>query len=578
MTVVGFSYNGRSMKAQEGITVAEALRANGIRLGHRSMRLRAWRDEYHPLKEVPSAWVSIDGIANINAYRVMLKGGMHIRSQGKRSLLSYIGRYSGTGFYYRNFTRSEFARNFFFERVKGVNDYGGPLDPEDAAQATMQELSFSPSKELHTDVLIVGAGVSGLAALLSLNLPAGKSVVVVDANSRDVTEGNFRQMLMDLSQQELLPLRNCLPEIRSLTELLASRNAVLLDGTTVFGAFNGGEFAAVQGYSRVVLLKPALTILSHGCEEVKPVFRRNDLPGVVTSRSLLAMPEGLRARRKLPVLYLETPLSVNYLARVAEVARPIMLFTGFHADAEYSSALRSVFGIAKEDIEEAVPAGAAGVMNLETVSMRREDGSIITMASDLLVVAGRLQPRCEIGALLSLPTRISSETHMPVPAVDEGMRCAGNIFACGSLVFPFRIQGIVSAVIAANSISLSNGAQIRPDLEKMCRSLIRHSVSVQRLPSPPADGKSVICPCLDVTLGDVGRLYGEGYDTINRMRRFSGLFMGPCQGARCYRNTYEAFTAVAGKEADFATVRPPLVPVYLGALALTDVEFEEGEK
>ena len=50
MAAVDFSYNGRGLRAEEGITVAEALRSNGIRLGGRSMRLRVWRDEYHPLK------------------------------------------------------------------------------------------------------------------------------------------------------------------------------------------------------------------------------------------------------------------------------------------------------------------------------------------------------------------------------------------------------------------------------------------------------------------------------------------------------------------------------------------------
>ena len=99
----------------------------------------------------------------------------------------------------------------------------------------------------------------------------------------------------------------------------------------------------------------------------------------------------------------------------------------------------------------------------------------------------------------------------------------------------------------------------------------------QLAPGQPG-GKSVVCPCLDVTIEDMSRLYSEGYETINRMRRFSGLFMGPCQGARCYRNVFEAYRSISGKQIDLPTVRPPLVPVYLGALALTDIPFEEEKK
>lgn len=574
MSSVSFSYNGKQYSAEEGITLAEALRSNGIRLGNRSMRLRVWRDEYHPFKEVPSAWVCVDGIANVNAYRVRIRAGMVITQQTRTSLLAYIGRYSGTGFYYRNFTRSEFARNFFFERVRRANDYGGPLDPERAQSSSLPELQFSASEHHEPDVLIIGAGRSGLAALLALEVPKGKKVLLIDNSPGETVESNFRQLLMDLSEEKMSPAREFISFEGGFADLLSKRNATLLDGTTVFGAFNGGEFSAVKGYSRIILVKPKVTILCTGSEEVKPVFRRNDIPGVITSRSLLSMPPELNKSRRLPVLYLESALSLNYLARIASAVKPKHIFLGFDAGDVYRQKLMGVFAIGSSEITNGVPFSAGGTFNIETLTVITPEGNSVQLATDMLVVAGRKQPRAEIGMLLALSFRNSRETHTPLPVVDEKMLCADGIYACGSMIFPYGNSSLPSALVAGAGASVRIGAKERKAMSQALASMFTDSGETHLAKQPSPDPRSVLCPCLDVTLGDMKRMYSEGYETINRMRRFSGLFMGPCQGARCYRNTYEAFAQITGKEADLPTVRPPLVPVYLGALALTDLGDE----
>lgn len=572
---VNFTYNGRRLSAEEGMTVAEALRANGVRLGARSMRLRIWRDEYHPFKEVPSAWVCIDGVANINAHRTRVREGMKVLPQTRGTLLSYIGRYSGTGFYYRNFTRSELARNFFFERVRSINDYGGPLDPELSLRSSLPELDFRLSRSYAPDLLIIGAGRSGLAALASLHLPSDSSVMVIENLPRSYMEDNFRQLLHDLDEMLPSASSDLLAGAGSLSELAERSNATVLDGTTVFGAFNG-SYAAVEGYSRVLLLKPRFTLLCTGSEEVKPVFRNNDMPGVITSRTLLSMPAPFHSGSWGPVLYLERPLSLNYLTRVAAAARVTSVFTGFTCSERYRASLSTVFGIDPSTVLEGWPVQVHGAVNLETAVFSTPGGSRIVLPTRLLIVAGRKQPRMEIGTLLSLPSRISSVTHVPVPVVDAGMLCAEGVYACGSLAWDGNAHSIASAVMAGESVSVAMGSATMAGLMDALSTIMGLDESVKPLEPELPDRRSVICPCMDVTRGDMERMSFEGYGTINRMRRFSGLFMGPCQGARCYRNTFEAFTEITGREVDLPTVRPPLIPVYLGALALADLEEEVG--
>ncbi len=577
MARIHFSYNGKQLAAEEGMTVAEALKSNRIRPGARSMRLRVWRDEYHPFKEVPSAWVCVDGIANVNAYRVRVAEGMRVTQQTRRSLLSYIGRFSGTGFYYRNFTRSEYARNFFFERVKRINDYGGPLDPEQSVASSVRELEFSRSENISPDVLVIGAGRAGLAALMALDLPEGSAVLLVDALPRHAVEENLSQLLLDLKAAGLPPDSYGLAETTTLDSLLHARNATLLESTTVFGAFEGGEFSAVSGYAKIVIIRPKTTVLCTGSEEVKPVFPKNDIPGVITSRTLLSLPQRLTRGRKMPLLYLETPLSTSYLARVAAVIMPLHIVLGFEAGDEYRSALSSVFGPAAE-IVTGRPRRAYGTSVVETLSVSLHGGGRRQFAADTVVLAGRKQPRAELAILLSLNCRISTDTHVPVPVTSESMGCAQGIYACGSLIFQDSLQSVASALAAGESISAASGMLARRSLSQSIHTAASQPPAEMTPDAGGHDPKAVVCPCLDVTVGDMRRLFSEGYDTINRMRRFSGLFMGPCQGARCYRNVYEEFVTLSEKGVDLPTVRPPVAPVYLGALALTDIPIEEEKK
>ncbi len=567
MNSVTFTFDGRQLSAEEGLTIAEALKSNGIRLGGRSMRLRVWRDEYHPLKEVPSAWVTVDGVANINAYRMKICSGMRIAAQTRRSLLAYIGRYSGTGFYYRNFTRSETARNFFFERVKRTNDYGGPMDPEASAASSIGELDFRPSASHSPDILIVGAGRSGLSALMAC-APSAK-VIVVDALPGEKVEENFKQLKLDLSSAEYAGASSFAEGSESLDSLLKSRNATLLDNTRVFGAFDG-LFTAVSGYSQVHLIRPRTVILATGCEEVKPLFRRNDIPGIMTGRTLLTLPGKMASGARRAVLLIDSPVSPAYLTRISAAARPASVYLSYTPGRAGREAILSSTGIDSSALRVGVPLEAGGALRVENITVQLQGGARESVAADMIICAGRRQPRMEIASLLSLETGMGEEG-MPVPEADGSMRCVEGVYACGSLLHPSPVASVASGMAAgiAAGASLSGiGAQPPAALT----SLLRHEPA--RRMETEHDGRTVVCPCLDVTLADMRKLYSEGYDTINRMRRFSGLFMGPCQGARCYRNTFEEFMKLSGGKLDLPTVRPPLVPVYLGALALTDMEDE----
>ena len=91
----------------------------------------------------------------------------------------------------------------------------------------------------------------------------------------------------------------------------------------------------------------------------------------------------------------------------------------------------------------------------------------------------------------------------------------------------------------------------------------------------PGKKKRFVCYCEDVTDEDVETAIVEGYDSIELLKRYSTISMGPCQGAMCSINTIHLCARANGwtvQETGTTTARPPTTPVTLGALAGQNME------
>jgi NAD(P)H-nitrite reductase large subunit len=82
--------------------------------------------------------------------------------------------------------------------------------------------------------------------------------------------------------------------------------------------------------------------------------------------------------------------------------------------------------------------------------------------------------------------------------------------------------------------------------------------------------KAVLCPCEDITLQEVVDAIEDGYETIEDIKRYTGLATGSCQGRLCLGPCVELVAERTGKTPDeVGTIRyrPPTEPVALGLLA-----------
>ena len=90
--------------------------------------------------------------------------------------------------------------------------------------------------------------------------------------------------------------------------------------------------------------------------------------------------------------------------------------------------------------------------------------------------------------------------------------------------------------------------------------------------------KKMVCFCQDLTVADIVRAIKEGYDHIETLKRFTGAFMGPCQGKMCAANVVKLYAETTGQplaDLRIPTMRPPIEPIPLGSLAVEEDENKD---
>jgi sarcosine oxidase subunit alpha len=88
-------------------------------------------------------------------------------------------------------------------------------------------------------------------------------------------------------------------------------------------------------------------------------------------------------------------------------------------------------------------------------------------------------------------------------------------------------------------------------------------------------GHAFVCSCEDVSVKDVARALAEGFDSLELVKRYTTVTMGPCQGRLCQLASVRLVAREQGVDESAigrTTARPPWAPVELGVLAGRDHE------
>jgi sarcosine oxidase subunit alpha len=347
------SFEGRSVPFDDGDTVASALFRAGVRTFSRSFKYHRRRGLYCLSGDCPNCLVSVNSEPYQHACRIPAEDGMQVeRVAGWPSAdfdllrtADRLHRLLPVGFYYKTFIRPANAWRMAEPVLRKLAGRGKA--PLHLAPARL------PSENVHTDVLVVGAGVAGAAAAAA-SADAGMSVVVCD-------EGSIPSRLSD------------------------DHRVKAIERAAAVGIYEG-PLVPVAARDRLYLVHPRQIVVATGAVEVHPLFPGNDIPGVWLGRGAarLAATHGLAPGRVAVVAGSthEVPDHVRSLLAVGvEVAAALV-----------PEALMDDLPEGIPTFTDAVVESAEGRKRLRRVTLLHR-GRRQTVACDTLVVSLGLTPR-----------------------------------------------------------------------------------------------------------------------------------------------------------------------------------------
>ena len=586
-----FRFDDREYTGFAGDTLASALLANGVHLFGRSFKYHRPRGLLGAGPEEPNALVAVcrDSARvtpNVRATQVELYDGLEAYSQNRwPSLALDFGAVSGllapfipAGFYYKTFMWPRNAwRQLYEPKIRAAAGLGRA--PEQADPDTYA------NRFAHCDVLVVGAGPTGLAAAAAASA-CGARVILCD--EQPALGGS----LLSESTTHSDAMINGEPADRwlaSTVRMLAAHPRVrVLTRTTGFGYFPHNLLGLNQRLSdhlarpdhnqpreRQWQVRAKEVVLATGALERPLVFPGNDRPGILlagAARTYLNRYGALAGSRVVVVTACDAAYQAALdLHRAGASIKAIVDVRVGSSDGELPEAARRA-GLSIET--QCTVLGTSGRLRVRAVRIQKLDasgepaGPAKRIRCDLLLMSGGLTPSVHLFSQsrgkLSWDERLGA--FLPAQAA-ERVRSAGacrGVFSLDSAVQ----DGAHAGLAAAQSAGLSVAASL-PELPPPESSA---SGVLGALAQPPGAraGKAFVDWQNDVTSRDLTLAAREGFRSIEHVKRYTTTGMATDQGKTSNINAL----AIVARELDkpmpqvgLTTFRMPYTPVSFGSFA-----------
>jgi sarcosine oxidase subunit alpha len=178
---LGFEFEGRAVQGFAGDTISSALAAAGEMTLGRSFKYHRPRGIFSFANHDANNLFQVDGIPNVRGDVTELAEGMQVTAvntvgglrHDRARFLEWLAPFMPVGWYYKAFHGKNFMR--WERRIRNASGLG--RISADAARVR------TPKRYAFCDVLVIGAGLSGLATALSA-ADSGAHVLLVDENAR----------------------------------------------------------------------------------------------------------------------------------------------------------------------------------------------------------------------------------------------------------------------------------------------------------------------------------------------------------------------------------------------------------
>lgn len=568
-----FRWNGRELEGYRGDTLASALLANGVRVVGRSFKYHRPRGIWSCGAEEPNALVQFGakahGEPNIRATRLQLFDGLEARSQNHWPALGFdllalnnlIAPVLSAGFYYKTFMAPARWWPHYEHWIRKAAGLGrAPVLPDSEHYA---------QRHAHCDVLVVGAGPTGLMAATAA-AATGARVILCEETSRP---GGWLKR-----EQAMVEGMIGADWARRAAENLAARpNVSVLFRTCAFGYYDHNLVALAErriahdGPRQCLWrVRARRVVLACGAIERPIVFAGNDLPGVMlagAARGFLNQFGVLPGRRAVIFTANDSAWRSAFDLHDAGVEIAALVDTRRELDAGLCAELR------RRQIPlfpgHAVSA-ARGFGRLRGVRIRALDataGAAQKLDCDLLCVSGGWSPAVHLHAQSGGRCVYDASIGAFVPG--EAKQAAHSAGAArGVFALPACLaDGAEAGRQAAAACGHQSGTP--PHLPD-CSLPADSGTGMVIWESPVARGKRFVDLQNDVTANDLRQAVQEGYRSVEHLKRYTTLGMGTDQGKTSNIPGMALLAAARGEDiasVGTTTFRPPYVPITLGVLA-----------
>jgi sarcosine oxidase subunit alpha len=489
------------------------------------------------------------------------------------SVFGAFSRFLPAGFYYKTFMWPKkfwMTYEHVIRQASGLGESPKQIDPDHYEKTNA-----------HCDVLVVGAGPSGLMAALA----AGRSGArVIIADEQEELGGRLLS-----SSASIESIGASVWAERAIDELRQMPEVTILPRATVFG-YHDANFLTIAerltdhlavsdrkgARERVWRVRAKQVVLASGAHERPIVFANNDRPGVMLASavSTYANRYAIKLADRAVVFTnndgaYQTAIDlkksgVSEVTLVDSRADGIIL-----AEAVKATGVKVINGCAIVNVLGKAKVIAAEIRNI-SADGKSISGAIQRLDCDLVATSGGWNPAIHLfsqsgGKAAWNDEKSCFETGLVVQK-QISVGAANASFSLADCLSEGAAAGIAAAQAAgfnATDISIPSSDQIEyTALEPLWR------VPTEGLPSRTA--KAFVDPQNDVAVSDIYLAAREGFESIEHVKRYTALGFGTDQGKMGNISGMAILSEALGNkisDTGTTTFRPNYTPVTFGAIA-----------
>jgi sarcosine oxidase subunit alpha len=280
---VEFQFNGRTVLAYTGETVAAALYAAGVRTFSRSFKYHRPRGLFCLCGHCSHCLMRVDGLPNVRICQELVRPGMQVESQNAwpslnfdiKALTGYLDFLVRPGFQYRRFIRHRGLYHVWEKFLRRMAGIGSLADTESQAPTSRHQAE--------PEVVVVGAGIAGLSAALHA-AQTGSAVWLIEKER--ALGGRLLYDTAAYKQPESQAKKFGFALVTHIANQLEQLiNCRILKGAIAFAWYDEGILAVTRP-GELWELQPKQVIVATGSYEIPLLFENNDIPGIFLAGAL----------------------------------------------------------------------------------------------------------------------------------------------------------------------------------------------------------------------------------------------------------------------------------------------------